>query len=596
MSNRVRPWHVALTALALMVMGACPASELGALLARADAGRTGDPGRFRTLLAQAEDLQAQASDSERDHLALLHAYRDWRSGDYGKAIVAARRVAERADEPAFRYRATLLVANLAAVTRDYSLGADYLARAGALESTVDDPAVRELGLGVAAALYNQFGQPELAERYARQLRSTARLPRSRCLAHENLARALVSQRKVLDETRDLIAPVAVCEAANEPICVSFLHASRARYLVQQKRHAEAVALLRAHLDTAQATRYTRLVAEYQSLIAEALLQLDDLDGAAAAARRAIALSESDTHPMPMLDAHRVLYEVHKQRGDLKASLHHLDALATGERQQLRDLQERERAYHDQQVREFQQQRVTDTLRHENQTLQLERSLTRQRRSMLLLLLGVAGVMVSLLAYWGWRMARAQRALRTLSECDPLTGISNRRHFRARTEAALAEAKNRGQPVGLLLLDLDHFKSINDQAGHEVGDRVLVEIARIARIQCGRFDAYGRLGGEEYGICLPGRSLAQTQAFAERLLGAIRRSDCYAHNDGRPVTASIGASCTDVVGYGYEALMRAADAAMYRAKGKGRDRVEIDGPATAIDVQRTRDMAGVLGAS
>ena len=596
MSNRVRQWHVALTALALMIMGTCRASELGELLSRADAERTADAERFATLLAQAEALQAQASDTERDHLALLYAYRDWRAGDYGKAIVAARGIAERATEPALRYRATLLVANLAAVTRDYTLGADYLTRAGALESAIDDPAVRELGLGVAASLYNQFGQPALAERYARQLRSTARVPRSRCLSQENLARALVTQRKVLDETHDLIAPVAVCKAANEPMGVAFLHASRARYLVQQKRHAEAVALLRAHLHAAQATRYTRLIAEYHSLIAEAWLGLGDLHGAAAAARQAIAFSESDTHPMPMLDAHRVLYEVNKKRGDLKASLHHLDALAAGEREQLRDLQERERAYHDQQVREFQQQRVTDTLRHENRALQLERSLTRQRRSMLLLLLGVAGVMVSLLAYWGWRMARAQRALRTLSECDPLTGISNRRHFRARTEAALAEAKSRGQPVGLLLLDLDHFKSINDQAGHEVGDRVLVEIARIARIQCGRLDAYGRLGGEEYGICLPGRSLDETQAFAERLLDAIRRSDCYTHIDGRPVTASIGASCTDVVGYGYEALMRAADAAMYRAKGKGRDRVEIDGSARATTAQPPRDTAGAHGAT
>lgn len=595
MPNRVRQWHVALTALALMVMGACPASDLRELLAHADAERTADPDRFADLLAQAEALQVQASDAERDHLALLYAYRDWRSGHYGKGIVVARRVAESATEPALRYRATLLVANLAAVTRDYSLGADYLARARALEPTVD-PAVREIGLGVAAALYNQFGQPGLAERYARQWRSRARVPRSRCLAHENLARALVTQRKVLDEARDLIAPVAVCEAANEPIGVSFLHASRARYLVQHERHADAAALLRAHLDTARATRYTRLIAEYHSLMAEALLGLDDLDGAAAAARQAIALSESGTHPMPMLDAHRVLYEVNRQRGDLKASLHHLDALAAGERQQLRGLQERERAYHDQQVREFQQQRVTDTLRHENRTLQLERSLTRQRRSMLLLLLGAAGVMVSLLAYWSWRMARAQRALRTLSECDPLTGISNRRHFRARTESALAEAKTRGQAVSLLLLDLDHFKSINDQAGHEVGDRVLVEIARIARTHCGRFDAYGRLGGEEYGICLPGRTLDQAYAFAERLLEAIRRSECYTHIDGRPVTASVGASCTDVVGYGYEALMRAADAAMYRAKGKGRGRVEIDGPVTAVEVQRPRDMADAQGTS
>lgn len=571
-----------LIALAMFVWLAHPstgrAATLSELLAQADRVRTADPDRLGALLQRADTLAADANDAERDHLSLLHAYAGWRAGNYGAAVTTARRLSRQAATPTLRYRATLLVANLAAVAGDYTMGADYLARASDLERAVPDPAVRDVGLGVAATLYNQFDQFELAELFSRQLLQHARTQRSRCFALENLARALVARDRVTSEQVELLGPLKVCRDAAEPMVISMLHASRARYLNRTGRHAEAVQLLQSELEGARATRYTRLVAEYESLLAEGWLGLGKLVPAAQAAQRALELSEPGANWAPVLAARGVLYQTHKRTGQAARALEHLEALSDGERARLKDLQARERAHLAGQLAVLRQQRLADTLRLENTTLQLERRMADQRRRVVLLLVAILCVVVVILSYWGWRMAGARRALKLISERDPLTGASNRRHFSEKARAVLGDAARENQPVSLVLLDLDNFKSINDRAGHAVGDSVLVEIARLGRLHCAAGDTFGRLGGEEYGFCLPDRTREQAHAIAERFLDALRQSTLYTHADGSSVTASGGVSCTEEFGYDFDALLRAADVAMYRAKEKGRNRVKLADPA------------------
>ncbi|WP_133479578.1 GGDEF domain-containing protein [Cognatilysobacter segetis] len=565
----------ALSMIALLAI-AMPSSAtaLGDRLARADAARTGDPQRFSALMAQARALQHTANDEERDLLSLLGAYGEWRAGRLDRAIDAARRLSATSRVPDLRYRATLLVANLSAVTRDYATGAAYLARAAAMEDRVSDPETRAIGLGVAATLYNQFEQHELAETYASRMLDTAHSDRSRCLAAENLARARVHLHRPVDEARDLLAPMTTCRRAGEQIAVHLLQTSQARFLMDRGRHADAADLLQRNLASAEASGYTRLTAEFHSLIAEARLQLGDLDAAEVSANIALRSAQVDSHWMPLLDARRVLYEAAKRRGNAGEALRHLEALAAGERAELTDLQARERAYQDGQIQLLRQQQLAEGLRQQNRVLQLEQRVAAQRRTLLFTVVGTLAVVVSLLTYWSWRLLRVQRRLRHLSERDPLTGISNRRHFTARVQARLDACRGRREPVSLLLLDLDHFKSINDRAGHEAGDRVLVAIARLGRAHAGAADMFGRLGGEEYGLCLPGATLEDARAVAIRLQQAIPESVGYRHPDGGHVTASIGVSSSEYSGYEYDGLMRAADTAMYRAKALGRNRVEV----------------------
>lgn len=168
-----------------------------------------------------------------------------------------------------------------------------------------------------------------------------------------------------------------------------------------------------------------------------------------------------------------------------------------------------------------------------------------------------------------REAREREAeLRTLADTDPLTGLLNRRGFVARVEGALAADR----PVGLILMDLDYFKAINDRFGHETGDRVLSAVAGALHAHAGE-GTVGRLGGEEFGIAVAGLPVPGLARLADRL----RRAVAAVEFDEGPslVSASFGVAAG---GASFEALYRSADQALYRAKSQGRDRVAIAEPA------------------
>jgi diguanylate cyclase (GGDEF)-like protein len=152
--------------------------------------------------------------------------------------------------------------------------------------------------------------------------------------------------------------------------------------------------------------------------------------------------------------------------------------------------------------------------------------------------------------------------------DPLTGLANRRELGAALEAALREAREESSPLCLALLDIDHFKDINDTYGHAAGDEVLVQVAGSLRGNRTGLGTIARHGGEEFAWLLPRTALAQAQAHCE----ALRETVAYA-SQSLPVTISIGlaqATPEDTV----SSLMQRADQALYTAKRTGRDRVVV----------------------
>lgn len=164
---------------------------------------------------------------------------------------------------------------------------------------------------------------------------------------------------------------------------------------------------------------------------------------------------------------------------------------------------------------------------------------------------------------------------TLALTDELTGLHNRRHIQHTLHQQLAQAQRSGQPLGLLLLDVDWFKRINDEHGHLSGDRVLRELAAHLRAQLRTQDIIGRWGGEEFMALLPGTSQAQAQQLAQRLRQSIERQHFHSH-DGQAlsVTVSIGVHSSQCsTQKTAEQLVREADVALYRAKELGRNRVE-----------------------
>jgi diguanylate cyclase (GGDEF)-like protein/PAS domain S-box-containing protein len=173
--------------------------------------------------------------------------------------------------------------------------------------------------------------------------------------------------------------------------------------------------------------------------------------------------------------------------------------------------------------------------------------------------------------------KLQEALQHLSVRDPLTGLYNRRYMEESMQRELIRAVRQGKEVGVIMLDIDHFKRFNDTFGHDGGDALLRKLAKFLQKHVRGSDIACRYGGEEFTLILPDASLEITQQRAEQILAAVR--DLRVQQGQKvldPVTLSLGVAVFPEHGDTHRALLQAADVALYRAKETGRDRVCLAG--------------------
>jgi len=189
------------------------------------------------------------------------------------------------------------------------------------------------------------------------------------------------------------------------------------------------------------------------------------------------------------------------------------------------------------------------------------------------------------AMFSARLVRALRAqerhaaeLQRLARTDPLTGVFNRRQFFEVGLQEFSRARRYGNTLSLLMLDIDHFKGVNDRWGHAAGDQVLQSLVAIISSLIREQDCVGRLGGEEFAVLLPETESAGALASAERLRAAVEQTEiACATADGGVVrvTVSIGVAASAADDASFEAVLARADKGLYAAKETGRNRVVAD---------------------
>ena len=188
------------------------------------------------------------------------------------------------------------------------------------------------------------------------------------------------------------------------------------------------------------------------------------------------------------------------------------------------------------------------------------------------------VLVSSVGFVFMSRDRADENNRVLAALDPLTGVANRRSLIAALDRDVARAQRMREPMALMMVDIDHFKDVNDRYGHPAGDRVLCSVVNVLRQRVRAQDLVGRYGGEEFMVLLPDTGLVGAEQLARELCKAVEESRCPA--DGVPgpgiaVTVSIGVFGGRLgSGDSWDMLIAAADRALYQAKNNGRNRVEV----------------------
>jgi diguanylate cyclase (GGDEF)-like protein len=154
--------------------------------------------------------------------------------------------------------------------------------------------------------------------------------------------------------------------------------------------------------------------------------------------------------------------------------------------------------------------------------------------------------------------------------DSMTELFNRRHFLELADAEWQRFQRYQRPLSLLTIDIDNFKFINDTLGHEAGDRAIMHLARIAKLDKRPSDILGRLGGDEFALLLPETDAEQAEIVAQRLRAAVAENPLEGAT--MKITISVGGAAATLSMSSIKALMKLADEALYRSKSLGRNRV------------------------
>jgi diguanylate cyclase (GGDEF)-like protein len=194
----------------------------------------------------------------------------------------------------------------------------------------------------------------------------------------------------------------------------------------------------------------------------------------------------------------------------------------------------------------------------------------------IVLIGLGFVVAALFLVTGWVVGRRVDLLADEARRDPVTRVGNRRHWEECLTHEVRRAADAGMPLSLLMLDVDHLKTLNDVGGHQAGDLALSIVGEVLNDTCRSRDVAARFGGDEFAILLPRTRASEARIVAERIrTELLRRRAQHDGPVGRLLTVSIGiCDLASVEPHTSSAFFEAADRALYAAKQSGRDRVEV----------------------
>lgn len=579
--GRVRSWAlligVALGAVAPLGHASAPerGPTISERLEKTDGMRTSDHTHFIDSLAQLRHVEAGMTPADRRFLRFLDGWEANYEGKYPEAEVAFRKVIAEAGDDALGIRATSLLMNNLSEQGKYAEAYAVATRAADMLREITDPYPRYVLLANLSQMLTFAGQPEQGLKYAEQMLEATPAGQSACQAMVQKVTALEGARQLTSRSPDLLKTIATCTTDNQPIFANTMSLILIDRLLDEHKLADALATNHRIMPGIRASQYFRHLIDAISQRARIYEQM----GNTAEARRAALDAVSMSHPGDMNEAmrfaYRILYSIEKAQGNTASALAYYEKYVIQDQGYLRDANVRNAAYEAAREHFRAEKLETEGLSKENHILKLQQALDAKAVETSRLYIVVLSLVLLSIVFWMLRIKRSQLRFKWLSSCDGLTGIFHHQHFMSESERVLGVMARRAGAGCLVFLDLDYFKQVNDTHGHAVGDLVLKHAVAICKAQLRKDDLFGRLGGEEFGMLLVDTPRLQGSVVAERIRAAMAAAPLMADSAVITVEASVGVACTDVAGYDLPRLCRAADAALYRAKHMGRNRVVVD---------------------
>jgi diguanylate cyclase (GGDEF)-like protein len=550
-------------------------------LDQADGIKTLDHARFTGLLQR---LDKDSKTLPAEQLWKLHYLQAWESGyqgDYDTSLAQLDDVARESADPTLRFRAAATAINVLANVSRYQEAFERLTRLLQQLPTIRDRDARVQGLTTAAFLYVEAGQYDLASSYADRALTEGRTIREyTCKGWYMKLAALYRSGNLSKFHEQLPDGIKICNEVGDVLFTNLMRFYAANLHIQQGHPREAIQLLRAHYQEVQRGKYPWLMSQFDASLAQAYWDTGAIEPASQFALSAVGSGVKSSHIESLASAYRLLYLIEQRKGNLGLALSYHEKYMVADKGYLDDVSAKALAYQMVNQQMLAKKFEIEALSRQNQILQLRQTLDSKadetKRLYIILLLMVLAFIV----LWTVRIKRSQLRFMKLARRDGLTGIFNRQHFLSEADRVLKYCAKSSRAVCLVLIDLDHFKVVNDTYGHATGDKVLKRVVAVCLAQLNSTEAFGRLGGEEFAILLPECTLEQAMLRADRIRSEIA---CSAGSDDTPdieVSASFGVAAATHSGYVLRVLLIDADDALYRSKRAGRNQVTASAVADA----------------
>ncbi len=573
MKTRNKLVALVLLSVATRAMAGAP-DDATRLLQEADGIKSTNHVRFTAILDSLDARSARLSGAQKEYLRYLRAWDTAIKGDDESAIPMLRQFIQQSNDVTLQFRARSTLMNVEEVTRHYDAAYAELDRLVQLLPRVSDKGAREQAMMNAAQLYRAVGQTDLSLHYSQLLINENWAGRGLCRGGQQKLAALYESGRLATVNAEVQAVTAACTRLGELVYANEINSHVAKLYIGQGRFDDAIALLKGHYDEVVRTQYPRLIAEFDALLADAYRRKGFAVLAQKFASDSVAHAANSQYPPSAARALGVLYDLAKEQGDFKSALAFHEQYIAADRGTLDEVGARQLAYEKVIHENLADKLQVAALNEQNQVLQLQKALGAEAVENSRLYIVLLVTVLLFIGLWAYKVKRSQLHFMNVSQLDGLTGICNRPHFIGQAESALRSSVESGQQMCVVLFDLDHFKSINDRHGHAMGDFVLQQTVARCRVHLRANEVFGRCGGEEFCILLPGSGPEVARHLAEQLRTAVAGIVASSGGLESKVSASFGIASSASSGNELRQLLADADAALYQAKRTGRNRVVV----------------------
>ncbi len=542
------------------------------MLSTADDQRSSAPDQFAKLLGELTLARAEMSATQRNYLDFLVAYQLAYSGQHKEAEALLNQLVGPSNSIIMRFRASYTLANVQIVRRQFVDAFSNLSQAILLLAEIEDPKWRNQGLLGAANIYSEAGLYQESIEFIAQMSPAAMSNRDLCLSQQiNYQNHLHLQQQV--SVSDIKKTVEICEQANEKMLSHLVRLQIGWYYLQQQQPALALQSLQQQRTAAESTGYSRLLISLYQFMAQAQAELGEADAALQLIAELEQAAKDLPYSNPLVAGLQLKAELTAELGNFRQAYQAYRQFSEAERATRDERSAQLLAYQLAKGELLKKNQQLQLIEEEFRVIELENQLKNQQAQRDNLYSGLLSLASCLLIYITYRLIHRHRYYKLAAENDGLTGISNRHFFDLQLQKQVKRCKQQQKSLGVIVFDLDFFKQINDNYGHDIGDKALQATVQICNHFIRSGDIFGRIGGEEFAIALPDCQPDKVLMLAEICRDAIEQLDCNHIQSGLKLTASFGVAYSQISGYQCSELMRHADQALYLAKYNGRNRVE-----------------------